>query len=385
MRPYDNLDTWLLTATFDRNPEYLEAGQARDHESLNKLAEFLDGAPRKKANMYDETGIWEFWQALPLREAADLARAQALYYRVVERGGPGSNLVQEGLLGLICATENPTSIPFWVEILDFKSPKKRDNFRQQRRQFALAALARLAVRHDETSAYEALIQATGHVDAAVREQAVDYLGRCYQLNDHPLPLHLVEVLTNIASQDDAFTPRIQAWAVLRWAGLPVPTTYPHMVYGFVVKFKWDKHIRRLIEIRSEQTLADLQAAIQQSIGWDNDHLYTFYMSGDEDDRRFAINAPGYDGWSYADDDYLCPANEVTIGELGLRTGDSFLYLFDYGDRHLFTVQLGATSVMPPEELRSRTYPRLVDSQGEAPPQYPDWDDDEIWEIDEGEI
>ena len=41
--------------------------------------------------------------------------------------------------------------------------------------------------------------------------------------------------------------------------------------------------------------------------------------------------------------------------------------------------------MPPEELRSRTYPRLVDSQGEAPPQYPDWDDDEIWEIDEGEI
>jgi hypothetical protein len=375
MRPYDNLDTWLLTAKFDRNPEYLEAGQARDHKSLNKLAEFLDGAPRKKANMYDETGIWEFWQALPLRESADLPCAQALYYQVVERGGPGSNLVQEGLLGLICATENPTSIPFWIGMLDFKSPKKRDNFRQQRRQYALAALARLAVRHNEANAYDALIQATSHVDAAVREQVVDYLGQCYQINHRPLPPHLVELLTNIASQDDAFAPRFQARAVLRRAGLPVPTGYPHMVYSFVVKFKWDKHIRRVIEIRSEQTLADLQTAIQQSIGWDNDHLYTFYMSGDEADRRFAINA---DDWGYADDDYLPPANEVTIGELGLRIGDSFLYLFDYGDRHLFTIKLGATTTVPPKELQTHTYPRLADSQGEAPPQYPGWDDDEIY-------
>jgi hypothetical protein len=380
MRPYDHLDTWLLTAKFDRNPEYLEAGQARDHKSLNKLAEFLDNAPRKKANMYDETGIWEFWQALPLRESADLPRAQTLYYRVVERGGPGSNLVQEGLLGLICATENPTSIPFWIEMLDFKSPKKRDNFRQQRRQYALAALARLAVRYDEVNAYEALTQATSHADAAIREQAVDYLGRCYQLNDRPLPPNLVELLTNIASQDDTFEPRFQARAVLRRAGLPLPTGYRHMVYGFVVKFKWDKHIRRVIEIRSEQTLADLQAAIQQSIGWDNDHLYTFYMSGDEADRRFAINASDYGGWGDADDDYLPPANEVTIGELGLRKGDTFLYLFDYGDRHLFTIQLGATITVPSGKLPPHTYPRLVDSRGEAPPQYPGWDDNEIWNI-----
>jgi hypothetical protein len=209
---------------------------------------------------------------------------------------------------------------------------------------------------------------------------MDYLGRCYQINDRPLPPHLVELLTIIASQDDAFTPRIQARAVLRLAGLPAPTGYPHIVYGFVVRFKWDKYIRRVIEIRPEQTLADLQAAIQQSIGWDNDHLYTFYMSGDEADRRFAINAPGYDGWGYADDDYLPPANEVTIGELGLRIGDSFLYLFDYGDRHLFTIRLGATITVPSGKPPPHTYPRLVDSRGEALPQYTEWDDDEIWNI-----
>jgi hypothetical protein len=218
------------------------------------------------------------------------------------------------------------------------------------------------------------------VDAAVRGQAIDYLGRCYQINDRPLPLHRVELLANIASQDDAFTPRFQARAILRWAGLPVPTGYPHMIYRFVVKFNWDKHIRRVIEIQSKQTLADLQVAIQQSIGWDNDHLYTFYMSNDRDDRRFAINAPGYDDWDYVDDDYLPPANEISIGELGLRTGDSFLYLFDYGDQHLFTIQLGPTITVPPKKSRSRTYPRLVDSQGEAPAQYSEWDDDEIWDI-----
>jgi len=383
MRPYDKLDAWLLSITkFHRSPEYLKVGQARDHESLNKLTQFLDRPPRKKANMYDETGIWEFWQALPLREAADLARAQTLYYRVVERGGRGSNLVQEGLLGLICATENPTSIPFWVEMLDFKSPKKRDNFRPQRRQYALAALARLAVRTDETRAYEALIQATGHGEAAVREQAVDYLGRAYRLNDRPLPPHLVELLTNIASQDDVFTPRFQARIVLHQAGLSVPQDDPNTVYQFEVNFRWSKDVRRVIGIRSEQTLADLQAAIQQSIDWDNDHLYTFYLSGDEGDRRFAINAPGYDdGWGDAVEDRLPPASEITIGELGLRTGDSFLYLFDYGDRHLFTLKLRAATAMLPEQLQARSYPRLVESRGEAPPQYPTWDDDEIWDID----
>jgi hypothetical protein len=32
----------------------------------------------------------------------------------------------------------------------------------------------------------------------------------------------------------------------------------------------------VIELLAEQTLADLQAAIQQALGWDNDHAYTFF-------------------------------------------------------------------------------------------------------------
>jgi hypothetical protein len=150
-----------------------------------------------------------------------------------------------------------------------------------------------------------------------------------------------------------------------------------MIYGFVVRFKWNKRIRRVIEIKAEQTLADLQAAIQQSIGWDNDHAYTFYMDGGKNDKRFAIDSP--DLWG-VDDNHGPMADEVSIGELGLKIGHSFLYLFDYGDQHLFTIKLGTTITVSPEKSQTHTYPRLVDSRGEAPPQYPAWDDDEQWDI-----
>ena len=60
----------------------------------------------------------------------------------------------------------------------------------------------------------------------------------------------------------------------------------------------------------------------------------------------------------------------------------FLFLFDYGDEWHFGVKLRrvSTRVEPGAQ-----YPRLAASQGEAPPQYPnaedDWDDEEDEEED----
>jgi hypothetical protein len=66
------------------------------------------------------------------------------------------------------------------------------------------------------------------------------------------------------------------------------------------------------------------------------------------------------------------ATEVKLGMAGLRERQAFLYLFDYGDEWMFKVTL--TSVTESDE--PLTKPKLIKSVGEAPEQYPSWDDDE---------
>jgi Plasmid pRiA4b ORF-3-like protein len=55
----------------------------------------------------------------------------------------------------------------------------------------------------------------------------------------------------------------------------------------------------------------------------------------------------------------------------------FLFLFDYGDEWRFGVKLVRRGEVEP----GARYPRVLASQGEAPPQYPDLDDEDDWDED----
>lgn len=77
-----------------------------------------------------------------------------------------------------------------------------------------------------------------------------------------------------------------------------------------------------------------------------------------------------------------PAGDVrttTLADLDLERGQTFLYLFDYGDEWRFKVRVHAIN---PNADTSVQYPRLVETVGDAPPQYPDWDDEVAWEGEE---
>jgi hypothetical protein len=63
---------------------------------------------------------------------------------------------------------------------------------------------------------------------------------------------------------------------------------------------------------------------------------------------------------------------VTLEELNLKSKQQFLYLFDYGDEWRFNVRVHAINPNAPEG----DYPRIVESVGEAPEQYPSWDEEE---------
>lgn len=61
---------------------------------------------------------------------------------------------------------------------------------------------------------------------------------------------------------------------------------------------------------------------------------------------------------------------TTLEELGLEVGQTFLYLFDYGDEWRFKVRVHAINPAAPEV----EYPHIVESVGKAPEQYPDWEE-----------
>jgi len=135
-------------------------------------------------------------------------------------------------------------------------------------------------------------------------------------------------------------------------------------YLFRVVLKWARQVWRTIEVRGDQTLDDLHRAIQQAFGWDNDHLYAFFMSGKRWDPATEYTDPRAEDGRRAD--------VVRIVALKLAPRQRFLYLFDYGDELLHDVWL--VSVGPVEAAVK--YPRIVQVHGGAPPQYPSEDEEE---------
>ncbi len=139
-----------------------------------------------------------------------------------------------------------------------------------------------------------------------------------------------------------------------------PTASPGAIltYTFKVKYLRGSNIWRTIEIAENQTLDDLHYAILNAVGFDADHLYSFYMSGRAWDDSTEYSSPHANGPNAA---------KVKIGDLNLRMKQRFLYLFDYGDEHRFEVQLMDVNPDAPKG----DYPRVVKRRGKNPSQY-DW-------------
>jgi len=190
-------------------------------------------------------------------------------------------------------------------------------------------------------------------------------------------------------------------------------------YTFHVSLPGTGRAWRKIEMRADQTLEDLHFAIQDAYEWDADHLYSFFMSGKAWDTSTEYCLPeGCDPWGEPlyDEEFEEPVglelNEeqrtqlfqildeqfgippelskgvladfeqqiaaepgdvrtTTLESLGLKPKQEFMYLFDYGDEWRFKVRVHAINENADPEAE---YPRLVESVGEAPEQYPAWDE-----------
>lgn len=138
-------------------------------------------------------------------------------------------------------------------------------------------------------------------------------------------------------------------------------TKKHVKGNYIFQVSLGKPVWRKIKVSFNHSLEDLHLAIQKAFDFDNDHLYAFFMDGKRHSRKAYHSPMGHEG-PFTD--------EAIIGELGLYTGQRILYYFDYGDSWEFAVQL--LSIDEDEDHPKK--PEIVETKGEAPDQYPYYDD-----------
>ena len=121
---------------------------------------------------------------------------------------------------------------------------------------------------------------------------------------------------------------------------------------------------RLIALRAGDTVDDLVSWILKSVEFDSDHLYELRCP-DRFGRTLRIMHP------YMEEEGEGPSGaEVRLGELPVMPGQSMTLVYDFGDNWRFDVKLEA---MEPPGAKIKA-PRILESHGKAPEQYPSWDE-----------
>ncbi|MBA3766756.1 MAG: plasmid pRiA4b ORF-3 family protein [Acidobacteria bacterium] len=132
---------------------------------------------------------------------------------------------------------------------------------------------------------------------------------------------------------------------------------------YIIKVSLDAKTWRRIAIPARLMLDDLSDTILRAFNFDNGHLYEFSYR-----NRFGATAHIHHPYT----EEAPSTDEVAIGEILLRPGASMEYLFDFGDQWRFDVKLEG---IDPADARIKN-PKILERHGQAPPQYPNLDEDE---------
>lgn len=133
----------------------------------------------------------------------------------------------------------------------------------------------------------------------------------------------------------------------------------------------EKSIYRDIEIEASKSLYRLAEAIVGAFDFGFDHAFGFY-SGLTPAKMMRAH-PKYE--LFADmgdaDPGVLSVKKTRVAQAFPAVGHTMIFLFDYGDDWHFRVRLQEQGT----KVAKARYPRVIGSHSEAPPQYPDADDD----------
>lgn len=139
-----------------------------------------------------------------------------------------------------------------------------------------------------------------------------------------------------------------------------------MIFTLVIQCVRGRYFRtpfvRTVELPVDMTLGELHYTIQQLTGFDNDHLFTFFIARSDRGKRTCLIET--DGWDDGPDEG-CELPLQSIFPLPKRM--KLYYLFDFGDDWIF--QIGKKGQPKPANPRAK-YPRVIAKTGRKPVQYP---------------
>ncbi|NJL48827.1 MAG: plasmid pRiA4b ORF-3 family protein [Leptolyngbyaceae cyanobacterium SM2_5_2] len=126
------------------------------------------------------------------------------------------------------------------------------------------------------------------------------------------------------------------------------------------------HITRTIQIKGQQTLADLHRILFEAFDREEEHMYEFQVGGkgpqDPEAQRYGLSAA-------MDADLAGDVAKTTLHALGLAVEEYFGYWFDFGDDWWHMIE-----VMAIEDKASKgKYPKVIGRIGASPPQYADFE------------
>jgi len=124
---------------------------------------------------------------------------------------------------------------------------------------------------------------------------------------------------------------------------------------------------RVIEIDSEDSLLDLHYAIQKAVDFDRDHLFEFFGGRNWRNRKVVFE----DRYS-TDDPFDVYASIALEDVYPLPKSCKLIYHFDFGDDWFFQIKKSRKKPRAPE--KGVKYPRIVESIGPNPEQYPQAED-----------
>lgn len=132
-------------------------------------------------------------------------------------------------------------------------------------------------------------------------------------------------------------------------------------YVFTAELVGFDGVRRTIAIRDDLTLVDVHYALQSAFGWDDDHLYSFWLDG-----AFWASEDAHYTHPYHAASLEPPAKSARarLDGLALSEGQRIAYVFDFG--HEWRVDLTLREIRPHE---GRAVTRCIEKIGTAPPQY----------------
>jgi hypothetical protein len=140
----------------------------------------------------------------------------------------------------------------------------------------------------------------------------------------------------------------------------INASLPQTTFAFDVRALSHPGVQRTIELRGDQTLADLHGVIEEEFALDDEHLWAFYLSGEWYDRHSEFGRSGR-------------AHEVELRSLGLEPGLQIAHLHDFGEEWRHVVDVARVGTEEP----GAEYPRVTARVGQVESRWDPEDEEEL--------